>query len=146
MRPPGRMPYPTVHGVTIGGPMGLTLVLGPANSAKAGEVLGAYAAAARRGALLVVPTATDARHYARELAGEGAVLGSVVTFSGLAAEIARRVDYAGRRLSELQRARVLGRVVARSTLDVLVPSASAAGFAAAAGDLIAELQRSLIDP
>jgi ATP-dependent helicase/DNAse subunit B len=126
--------------------MPLTLVLGPANSAKAGEVLGAYGAAARRGALLVVPTATDARHYARELAGEGAVLGSVVTFSGLAGEIARRVDYAGRRLSELQRARVLARVVSRSSLDVLAPSATAAGFAAAAGELIAELQRALVEP
>ena len=126
--------------------MPLTLVLGPANSAKAGEVLGAYGAAARRGELLVVPRATDARHYARELACEGAVLGSVVTFSGLAGEIARRVDYGGRRLSELQRARVLARVVSRSSLDVLAPSATAAGFAAAAGELIAELQRALVEP
>src|SRR5437588_595421 len=47
--------------------MALTLVLGPANSAKAGVVLGAYADAARRGALLVVPTVIDARHYMREL-------------------------------------------------------------------------------
>ncbi len=126
--------------------MSLTLVLGPANSAKAGEVLGAYAAAARRGAVLVVPTATDARHYARELAGQGAVLGSVVTFSGLAGEIARRVDYGGRRLTDLQRARVLERVVGRSRLEVLAPSASAAGFAAAAGEFIAELERALVDP
>src|SRR5437763_1552971 len=54
--------------------MPLTLVLGPANSAKAGEVLGAYATAARRGAVLVVPTVLDARHYTRELAGPGALL------------------------------------------------------------------------
>ena len=60
--------------------MPLTLILGPANSAKAGEVLGAYAAAARRGALLVVPTALDAEHYSRELAEQGAVIGSVLTF------------------------------------------------------------------
>ena len=51
--------------------MPLTLVLGPANSAKAGEVLGAFAAAAGRGAILVVPTAADADHYGRELAGAG---------------------------------------------------------------------------
>ncbi len=126
--------------------MPLTLVLGPANSAKAGVVLGAYADAARRGALLVVPTALDARHYARELAGDGVVLGSVVTFSGLAYEIARRAQYAGRRVSELQRERILTRVVAGSRLDVLRASASAAGFPAAAGELIAELQRSLVDP
>jgi RecB family exonuclease len=126
--------------------MALTLVLGPANSAKAGEVLGAYAAAARRGALLVVPTAVDARHYARELADDGAVLGSVVTFSGLAAEIGRRAGYAGRRISELQRRRILERVVAGSRLDVLRSAAGAAGFAAAAGELISELQRALIAP
>ncbi|MGH2894166.1 MAG: hypothetical protein ACRDPM_13010, partial [Solirubrobacteraceae bacterium] len=126
--------------------MALTLVLGPANSAKAGVVLGAYADAARRGALLVVPTAIDARHYARELAGDGVVLGSVVTFSGLAQAIARRAQYAGRRVSELQRERILERVVAGSRLDVLRASASAVGFAAAAGELIAELQRSLVDP
>jgi ATP-dependent helicase/DNAse subunit B len=124
----------------------LTIVLGPANSAKAGVVLGAYADAARRGALLVVPTAIDARHYARELAGDGVVLGSVVTFSGLAYEVGRRAQYAGRRVSELQRERILERVLAGSRLDVLRASASAAGFAAAAGELIAELQRSLVDP
>jgi hypothetical protein len=126
--------------------MALTLVLGPANSAKAGEVLGAYAAAAPRGALLIVPTATDARHYARELAAEGVVLGSVLTFGGLAAVIARRAEYPGRRLSELQRERILRRVLRGSRLEVLRSSASAAGFAAAAGELIAELQRSLIAP
>jgi len=124
----------------------LTLVLGPANSAKAGEVLGAYGAAARRGALLVVPTAVDARHYARELAGDGVVLGTVVTFSGLAAEIGRRAQYAGRRISPLQRERILERVVAGSGLEVLRASAGAAGFAAAAGELIAELQRGLVAP
>jgi hypothetical protein len=70
--------------------MPLTLVLGPANSAKAGEVLGAYSAATQRGALLVVPTAADARHYSRELAQEGCVLASVLTFAGLAEEIAGR--------------------------------------------------------
>ena len=53
--------------------MPLTLVLGPANSAKAGEVLGAFGEGAPRGALLVVPTALDAEHYARELAVRRAV-------------------------------------------------------------------------
>jgi RecB family exonuclease len=115
----------------------LTLVLGPANSAKAGEVLGAFEAAARRGAVLVVPTALDARHYTREFAGSGAVLGSVLTFDGLAGEIGRRAGYAGRRLSDLQRERVLERALERSR-------PVSAGFLAAAGELIAELQRGLI--
>lgn len=126
--------------------MPLTLVLGPANSAKAGEVLGAFALAARRGAVLVVPTADDAEHYARELAGDGAMLGSVLTFAGLAAEMARRAGYAGRRLSALQREHVLRRVVGRLEFAVLGESARAPGFATAAGELIADLERALITP
>jgi PD-(D/E)XK nuclease superfamily len=126
--------------------MPLTLVLGPANSAKAGEVLRAYGAAAPRGSLLVVPTAGDAGHYARELAAGGMVFGSVLTFSGLAGEIARRAQYSGRRLSALQREHVLRRVLGAATLGPLAASAQAPGFAAAAGELIAELQRSLVTP
>ena len=72
------------------GDVPLTLVLGPANSSKAGEVLGGFAAAAQRGAILVVPTAVDADHFSRELARDGAVLGSVLTFNGLSSEIADR--------------------------------------------------------
>ena len=143
-----RGPHPHDH---VGGErhhrsMPLTLVLGPANSAKAGEVLGAFSRAARRDAMLVVPTAQDAEHYARELAGDGAMLGSVVTFSGLAAEMARRTQYAGRRISALQRDHILRGVIGRLELRTLVESAGAPGFARAAGELIAELQRSLITP
>jgi ATP-dependent helicase/DNAse subunit B len=126
--------------------MALTLVLGPANSAKAGEVLGAYAAAARRGAVLVVPTRLDATHYVRELAADGAVLGSVLTFAGLAREIAQRAQYTGRTLSRLQRERVLGRAADPARLAVLGPSAAAPGFLTAAGELIAELERELVTP
>lgn len=127
--------------------MPLTLVLGPANSAKAGEVLGAYAAAAPRGALLIVPTTLDARHYGAELADAGVVLGSVLTFSGLAREIARRAGYLGRRLSDRQRERVLDRVLAAAPLEVMGSSAARApGFTAAAGALISELERGLVTP
>ena len=124
--------------------MPLTLVLGPANSAKAGEVLGAFAAASPRGAILVVPTAADAAHYGRELAAGGAVLGSVLTFSGLAGEIATRAGYTGRRLTPLQRQRVLEQALNGASFDVLRQAAGTAGFPTAAGELIAELERSLI--
>ena len=92
--------------------MPLKLVLGPANSARAGAVLGAYQAAARRDALLVVPTAADADHYDRELAADGVTLGRALTFPGLLDEIARRAEYVAPRLSQLQRERVLRRVIA----------------------------------
>jgi len=124
----------------------LKLVVGPANSAKAGEVLGAYTAATARGALLVVPTAVDAEHYARELAEQGSVLGSVLTFRGLIEEVAVRAGYRGARLSELQRERVLRRVIRRLELRALEESARAPGFVLAAGRFVAELERSLVPP
>jgi ATP-dependent helicase/DNAse subunit B len=126
--------------------MALTLVIGPANSAKARETLGAYAAAAPRGALLVVPTVADARHYSRELAGEQAVLGSVVTFSGLAGEIARRTGLSERPVSALARERILRGVLGELHFQALRESAGAPGFVRAAVELIAELERSLITP
>ncbi len=126
--------------------MPLTLVLGPANSAKAGHVLGAYAAAARRDALLVVPTAQDALHYSRELAEQHAVVGSVMTFASLAREIARRAGYHGRVVSSIGRRRLLRRAVPGLELRLLQRSATGRGFAAAAAELIAELERSMVTP
>ncbi len=126
--------------------MPLTLVLGPANSAKAGEVLGAYALAARRDALLVVPTQADAAHYDRELAGAGVVLGRALTFSGLIAEVARRAGYKATRLAPLQHQRLLRSAVAGLSLHALEQSAGAAGFPAAVGRLTAELQSARVDP
>ena len=70
----------------------------------------------------------------------------MLTFGGLAREIARRAGYAGRRLSALQRERVLRRAVAATPLPALAGAAAAPGFVEAAGHLIAELQRSLITP
>ena len=128
------------------GDVPLTLVLGPANSAKAGEVLNAFAAASTRGAILVVPTAADADHYSRELAQHGAVLGSILTFSGLAFEIANRAGYSARRLTKLQRERVLEGALAATDLRALSDAANTKGFANAAGELIAELERSLVTP
>ena len=127
--------------------MSLTLVLGPANSAKAAEVLGAYRAAAARGALLVVPTGPDREHYRREVLAEGAVLGGeVLTFRGLAREIARRAGYGGRALAPLQRQRVLRGTIRRSDLAAIGASSASPGFAIAVGALVAELQRALVTP
>jgi len=127
--------------------MPLKLVLGPANSAKAAEVLGAYRAAAPRGALLVVPTGLDREHYRREVLGEGAVIGGeVLTFPGLAREIARRAGYSGWVLAPLQRQRVLRRTIRRPNLVAIGESAGSPGFATAVGTLIAELERTLVTP
>jgi ATP-dependent helicase/DNAse subunit B len=126
--------------------MPLTLVLGPANSAKAGEVLGAYTLAATRDALLVVPTAADVGYYERELAAPGVTLGRTLTFAGLIDEIAARANFRRARLTPLQRDRVLRRVIAASRLQSLGPSAAGAGFARAAGRLITEFEQGRVTP
>lgn len=120
--------------------MPLSLVLGPANSAKAGRVLGAYAQAARRDALLVVPTSADADHYDRELAEQGVTLGRALTFPRLLDELARRAGYAQPGLTPLQRERLLRRIMTALELPTLEESKRAPGFAAAAGRMLAELR------
>ena len=124
----------------------LTLVLGPANAAKAGEVLGSYALAAQRDALLVVPTAADVAHYERELASPGVTLGRTLTFRGLIDDIALRAGHRRQRLTSLQRERLLRRTIDSVRLEVLAAPAAGAGFARSAGRLIAELEQARVDP
>ncbi|HEX3618340.1 MAG TPA: PD-(D/E)XK nuclease family protein [Solirubrobacteraceae bacterium] len=126
--------------------MPLNLVLGPANAAKAGEVLGAYALAAQRDALLVVPTAADVAYYERELAAPGVTLGRASTFSGLLDEVALRTRYRRQRVTPLQRDRVLRRAIASLRLETLAPAAAGIGFAHAARRLIIELEQQRVDP
>ena len=64
--------------------MPLTLVTGPANAAKAGEVLGPLRDRLDEEPVLVVPAFEDVEHSQRELAERGAVFGAqVVRFSRL---------------------------------------------------------------
>jgi RecB family exonuclease len=126
--------------------MSLRLVLGPANSAKAGELLGTYAAAAGRDALLVVPTQLDAVHYERELAGEGVSFGATLTFAGLIAEIAARAEGARPCLSGAARELLLGRVIANAGLNHLAPAAAGPGFPAGVGATIAALGAQRVSP
>ena len=121
--------------------MGLTLVTGPANSAKAQVVLERYRLALARGPILVVPRAADAEHYSRELAGAGAVLGvRVEPFSGLMREIARRAGVTEMAIGDAARERVLAAVIARTALELLEPAAQAPGFARALARFVAELE------
>ncbi len=126
--------------------MPLTLVLGPANAAKAREVLGAYALAARRDALLVVPTAADVAHYEDELAAPGVTLGRALTFPGLIDELAERTRHRPPQVTPLQRDRLLRRAIGALRLEALGPAAAGAGFARAAGRLIVELEQARVDP
>jgi len=125
----------------------LTLVIGPANAGKAGELLGALRALADRDPFLVVPTAADALHYERELAAGGALIGGRVgTFDAFARELARRVGTPESALGEVQRERVVAAAIRDAGLRALAPSARAPGFLRAALRLEEELGRERVTP
>src|SRR4051794_21035229 len=128
--------------------MGLTLVTGPANSGRAGEVLGAYRARLAEEPILVVPALRDVEHTLRELAGGGAVFGTtVVRFKWLFATIAERCGAApARRASDVQRELLVEEAVGGAGLRELRDSAARPGFARAAARLIGELERSMVEP
>jgi ATP-dependent helicase/nuclease subunit B len=127
--------------------MGLTLVTGPANSAKAQIVFERHRAALARGAILVVPGAVDVEHYRRELAAGGAVLGvRVEAFGGLLREISRRAGVAEIAIGEHARERLLAAVVARARLEALANAAQAPAFVPALAAFIAELESRRVTP
>jgi ATP-dependent helicase/DNAse subunit B len=138
-----------------------TLVSGPANAAKAGEVLGGLRArledqppwaSARLGRvradpILVVPTFQDVEHAQRELADRGAVFGArVLRFDWLFREIAERAGYGEPVASPVQRELIVEEAMHRARLRVLAESAAQPGFVRAAARFLAELGRSMVDP
>jgi len=127
--------------------MPLTLVTGPANSAKAGVVLDAVRARLRQAPWLVVPTRDDVAAFERELTGERATQpGRVTTFAGLVREIARRAGWWARAIGPLQRERLVQQAIADAPLDALAGVAQTPGFLHSALAFVAELERSLITP
>jgi PD-(D/E)XK nuclease superfamily protein len=125
----------------------LTLVVGPANAAKAGEVFGAFRAALPARPLLVVPTRADVAHYERELAEDGAILGGRVTaFGGLVREIAARTGLEERPLGAVARERVVAGAIRSVRLGALARSAGSPGFRDAAGALFGELAEARVAP
>ena len=130
--------------------MALRLVTGPANSGKAGEVLGAYRARLDEDPLLVVPRLEDVEHSRRELAERGVVLGArVVRFGRLFELIADRAgarDGPVRRASAVQRRLVMAAAVEDAGLEVMADSARRPGFVAAALRFVTELERAMIEP
>jgi ATP-dependent helicase/DNAse subunit B len=118
----------------------LRLVTGPANAAKAGEVLGGLRARLAEDPILVVPTVADVEHAQRELADRGAIFGArVMRFDWLFREIAARAGFAGREASDFQRELIVEQAVRRARLEVLAESAAQPGFVRAAARFFAEL-------
>ena len=126
----------------------LKLVTGPANAAKAGEVLGGLRARLDDDPILVVPTFSDVEHSQRELAERGAVFGArVMRFDWLFAEIAdtgRLRRPPGVRLPA--RADRGGRGRGARSSSVLAESAAQPGFVRAAARFVTELTRSMVEP
>ena len=127
--------------------MPLTLVTGPANAAKAGEVLGGLRARLDDEPILVVPAFGDVEHAQRDLAERGAVFGvSVLRFDWLFREIARRAGHTERVASDVQRELIVEQAVRRARLELLAESAAQPGFVRAAARFVAELGRSMVEP
>jgi ATP-dependent helicase/DNAse subunit B len=134
----------------------LTLVTGPANAAKAGEVLGGLRARLEQGPpgasarlgrvrsdpILVVPAFQDVEHAQRELAERGAVFGArVLRFEWLFREIALQADLSQRPATDVQRELIVEEAVRRARLQVLAESAAQPGFVRAATRFVAEIRR-----
>ncbi len=120
--------------------MPLKLVTGPANAAKAGEVLGGLRTRLDEDPVLVVPTFADVEHTQRELADRGAIFGArVMRFGWLFREIAARAGFGGRAASDFQRELIVEEAVRRARLEVLAESAAQPGFVRAAAQFFAEL-------
>ncbi len=113
--------------------MPLNLVLGPANSAKAGRCSAPTHSPRVVTRCLVVPTAADVGYYERELAAPGVTLGRTLTFAGLIDEIAARANFRRTRLTALQRERVLHQAIAASRLQSLARSATGSGYCPGGG-------------
>ena len=127
--------------------MPLTLVTGPANAAKAGEVLGGLRARLEQDPVLVVPAFQDVEHAQRELAERGAVFGArVLRFEWLFAEIAARAGHSERIASDVQRELIVEEAVRRARLELLAESAAQPGFVRAAAEFVAELGRAMVEP
>jgi ATP-dependent helicase/DNAse subunit B len=125
----------------------LTLVTGPANAAKAGEVLGGLRARLDEEPILVVPAFQDVEHAQRELAERGAVFGAqVLRFDWLFKEIAQRAGYHERLASRVQSELIVEEAVRRADLRVLAESAAQPGFVRAAARFVAELGTSQVEP
>ena len=128
--------------------MALRLVIGPANSGRAGDVFDSYRARIADEPILVVPGFRDLEHAQRELARTGGSLGARV---GLFADLFRLIGErcgapAPRIASDLQRELLVEEAIGDVAPRALRASAGRPGFVRAAVGLVAELVRSMVEP
>jgi ATP-dependent helicase/DNAse subunit B len=130
------------------GRLSLTLVTGPANAGKLRRLLDAYVGVLEAEPVLIVPTRPDVELVERELVARcGALLGgSVGTFDDVFRRIGPGDD--GPRLpaaTDAQASLVLGRAVARTSLNGLSASARSRGFVGSLREAIRDLESGLLD-
>src|SRR2546423_720652 len=133
------------------GAMSLSLIVGPPNSGKAGEVLARLNVVRDRDPVLIVPTLDDADRFERELcggSGGGAVLGvSIRTFGRLFEDVAQATGTPlPPSLTAEQRLYVVRLAARRAKPRILARSAGRPGFATALASLLDEAQAACIDP
>lgn len=127
--------------------MPLRLVTGPANSAKAGIVLGGFRDRLAEDPVLVVPSFQAVEHAQREMAAHKAVFGArIMRFARFFEELARRAGTGGRIASAVQQELAIEDAAAGARLRVLARSARRPGFVNAAGRFIHEVGAAGVDP
>ena len=129
--------------------MPLSLIVGPPNSGRSGEVLRKVEAGLDGEPLLVVPTRDDIARFERDLcAGGTPALGATIrTFGALFSDIATAAAIPSPpRLSPPQRLALVRAAIGATPLRVLRRSSASPGFAPALDSLIAELQAALVTP
>ncbi len=130
------------------GSMSLELIVGPANSGRAGAVLDRFVAAAPEDPVLVVPTGDDVERFERELCERpgGLLGGSVTSLPGLFAEVGRLCGLGGGQVASRMQRIWIARAAARAAeLRILRRSAGREGFAPALEALLGDLQAAGLD-
>ena len=128
--------------------MALALVVGPAKAGKIARLLAGYLEAIERDPVLIVPNAADVERVQRDLLRRtGALLGgSIGTFDDLFRELAHGGRDGLPVAGDAQRALVVRRALARTSLNGLGRSARFGGFADALLVALGELESGLLDP
>ncbi|MDX6637023.1 MAG: hypothetical protein QOJ01_534, partial [Solirubrobacterales bacterium] len=129
--------------------MPVSLIVGPPNSGRAGEVISRLRGVADREPVLVVPTGQDAARFERDLCrgGRTSIGITINTFAWLFDDLAERLGIrSGATLSNPERLALIRMAISSTPLRALRRSAAQPGFAPALDALIAELGGALVTP
>lgn len=128
--------------------MSLALIVGPAQAGKIASLLERYLGQIDRDPVLIVPNAADVERVERDLLRRaGALLsGSIGTFEDVFRELALADGNGKPVVVDAQRALVVRRALARTSLNGLGRSARFAGFADSLLATLGELESGLLDP